>query len=228
MNLIDGVLRPGGLKLTKRIVDFSCFEPDEEILDLGCGVGTTVEFLTDIIGIEAVGVDLSEEAIEKGKQRNPNLQLIKGTGNNLPFADAAVGGVLAECTLSVMDYSDRVLAEINRILPIGGKLAMTDLYFREQIIENTIVCQENGPGCMKGAKSREELADLLENSGFRLILWEDHSESLKDFAIRYIMKYGSLDDFWKCTNTGNDQGTHKEMKKAIGYFLLVAQKIRNM
>jgi arsenite methyltransferase len=229
LNLIDGVLRPGGLKLTRRIVDFCCFESDETILDLGCGIGTTVEFLTDAFGINTVGVDLSEEAIEKGKQSNPKLQLIRASGENLPFADAAVNGVVTECSLSVMGYDGRVLTEINRILPLGGKLAITDLYFRSGYIENTTVYQENGQSCVKGAKSREELTVILETSGFRLMLWEDHSQSLKDFAIRYIMEYGSLDDFWKCTNTSLDQETNnKAMKKAVGYFLLVAQKTKNI
>lgn len=224
MKLLDGVLRPGGLKMTERLLGYCNFKAGDKVVDLGCGVGTTVDYLVNFYGLDARGVDLSEAAVEMGKKRFPGIKLIEASAEYLPFADSSLDGVFAECSLSVMQYSNRVLAETNRVLVNGGILAISDLYIRDE--KNTIPAwHTKETNCLTGAKSYTELTKILTENGFNILVWEEHSEYLKEFIVRYIMEYGSLEDFWPCNSKGsNDEKNAQVKKSSVGYFLLVAEK----
>jgi len=148
-------LRPGGLILTKRIVDYCTFVQGAKVVDVGCGAGFTVEYLRDLCSLDAVGVDLSETLLKQGKERVPDLPLLRAAGEKLPFADGSVAGVLAECSLSVVEDIGMVLAECSRILAPGGKLAITDLYIRDA---GSILLTGSRPGggCVCGVMTYDE------------------------------------------------------------------------
>ncbi|HWR09025.1 DVU_1556 family methyltransferase [Sporomusa sp.] len=197
---------PGGLTLTKRVVDYAAFLPGAKVVDVGCGTGITVEYLCTVCRLQAVGVDLAESRLEQGRVRMSGLPLIQASGESLPFDDASMDGVLAECSLSVMQDSDRVLQEIHRILVGGGKLAITDLYVRNTAAD-----------CLAGTISCKELRQRLEEIGFHITIWEDQSAYLREFVACFLMEYGSMDALWQCTSQGKNT-------KQMGYFLLVAEK----
>jgi len=52
----DHLLRPGGLELTARAVDFAGLGAGAAVLDLGCGSGDSVRYLRTL-GIDAIGID---------------------------------------------------------------------------------------------------------------------------------------------------------------------------
>lgn len=194
---------PGGFKLTKQLLDYCSFSPAAKVLDVGCGIGTTVGYLQDVLGLQAIGVDLSEIRLAQGRKKSSSgLSLIQAAGENLPFADASFDGVIAECSLSVMQDIYTVLTEIYRVLTPGGKLAITDVYLPDS--DSTA-----------GYLNNSQLKTILEKNGFASIIWEDQSAFLREFVARYIMEHGSVEELWQCVPTG---------KKKLGYFLLVAEK----
>ena len=125
-----GVMRPGGLALTARAVDYCAFATGTDLVDVGCGTGITVEFLRGTYGLNAIGIDPSAPILERGRQRNPDLPLLEGSGEQLPFSAGTMDGIVVECALSVMADKQKALAECNRILVPGGRLIVTDLYAR--------------------------------------------------------------------------------------------------
>jgi ubiquinone/menaquinone biosynthesis C-methylase UbiE len=193
---------PGGVTLTKRIIDYCSFISGAKVLDVGCGTGTTVGYLQDVRRLQSIGVDLSEIRLEKGRKCSPGLALIQAPGENLPFADASFDGVIAECSLSVMQDTGRVLTEISRVLAPGGKLAITDVY---------LPASDSTAGYL----NKIELKKMLEKVGFTSVIWEDQSVFLREFVARYIMEHGSVEELWQCVPIP---------KKKLGYFLLVAEK----
>lgn len=192
---------PGGLALTKQLLAACSFQPGTKVLDIGCGRGTTVEYLQEVCQVHAVGIDVSEERLAQGRDRNLSLQLIQAAAENLPFPDATFDGVIAECSLSVMVDARAVLAEIRRVLVLGGTLGVTDVY-------------KKTTGGLPGADG-EEWKELAKCSGFALRSWEDCSSALREFVACYIMEYGSTE--------GLCQWGKKEKGK-LGYFLLVAEQ----
>lgn len=117
---------PGGLQLTRRLVNYCAFLPHSRVLDVGCGTGTTVSYLHEVCALKAIGIDISKERLAQGKQASPSLPLMQAAACCLPFAANSFDGALAECSLSVMQEQTAVLTELTRILAPGGKLAIRD------------------------------------------------------------------------------------------------------
>lgn len=222
----DGVLRPGGLSLTKQMIDACAFNHKAKVVDVGCGTGITVQYLRDAYGLTASGVDISAARLQQGRARIAGLRLIRAAGEALPFANDSLDGVLMECSLSVMQNADRVLAEVGRVLSPGGKLGITDLYFR------TAGKGDSPPGgaprinAKAGILKCDELTKLLATRGFDIIVWQDRTDSLKEFVARFIMEDGSAEELCQCLalrQTGQ-QLSLQALKKELGYFLLLAEK----
>lgn len=219
-------IRPGGFTLTDRALALCAFPPGARLLDVGCGVGATVEYLIDNHNLAAVGVDPSPLLLECGRQRRPDLPLFEAAGENLPFADREMDGILAECTLSVMENPDLALMEFQRVLKSGGLLVVTDVYARnpERVADLRRLPLAS---CLTGALPGEEIVEKVRLKGFTVVLWEDHSELLAELAARLIMANGSLDAFWGKSACGTMDG--REIQETIkksrpGYFLLIASK----
>jgi len=212
-NMSEGV-RPGGLMLTQRLVDYCDFEHGAIVLDIGCGTGTTVQYLRDIRGVCAVGVDLSAVLLAQGKERTADLQLIQSPGEHVPFVDNSIDGVLAECSLSVMLNTSKVLTEINRILIPGGKLGITDLYAYD-LEFNFSTC--NTAGIM----TYNEISQVVLDNGFKIIVFEDQSKFLREFVAGFIMAHGSTEKLWECVGIKTDN----QKIPILGYYLLVAEKV---
>lgn len=69
---------------------------EAQVLDVGCGDGYGTYKLSSA-GYKAVGVDLSEVMIQKGKERGegPNLSFIKGDLSALPFENEQFESIMA-------------------------------------------------------------------------------------------------------------------------------------
>ena len=202
-------IRPGGLALTDRALDFCRFPAGARLLDVGCGAGATVEHLRSRHGFDASGVDLSRVLLAEGLGRNPALALAEGAAEALPFAAETRDGVLCECVLSLLQEPQVALAEFRRVLRPGGYLILSDLYSRDAT--TGIAAQ----GCGRGELTRGELAGLLSENGFATLMWEDHTHLLRELAARLILTSGSLEGLG-CTTTRAGQRP--------GYYLLVARK----
>jgi len=55
----------GGLKATRELIELCHTNKDKYVLDVGCGVGITACNIAKRYSCEVIGVDISEEMIEK-------------------------------------------------------------------------------------------------------------------------------------------------------------------
>ncbi len=207
-SLRDGAgepLRPGGLALTRELIDRAGFRAGETVADIGCGLGASTRLLLDR-GVAAIGVDLVVPS--DGGARGEAPPLVVADAARLPFADDSLDGVLSECSLSLTADRERTLAEWFRKLRRGGRLALSDVYRR------------TGGGAGRIA-TREALCADVAAAGFRLEQFEDRSEALKSWAARFIFQFGSFDPLWG-GDCARDQGSHG--KARLGYALLIAVK----
>jgi arsenite methyltransferase len=226
--LADEPIRPGGLALTTRAVALAGWPPGARVLDLGCGSGAALGYLRGQVGFGACGIDPSAVLLDKGLCRDADLPVIRARGEALPFAAASLDGVLAECSLSLAADVDQVLKECSRVIKDGVFLLIHDVYARKP---GAMASLGNLPirCCLAGAVSQEEWVERLAAHGFRIKLWEDHTHALKEFAVRLIFTYGSLEALWCRSGDLVRQGQAREIHNAViqsspGYFLLMAQK----
>lgn len=205
-------LRPGGNELTWRAITTGQWRTGDLVLDLGCGQGYGLSQLRQR-GIRAIGIDPAA---------TPSVRpVVTGRGEHLPFMASTFDGVLAECSLSLMDDPHAALAEIHRVLKPGGCLVATDLFARNQVEPSP--CRA---GCMWGVVDQLELMRRLDRAGLRQTLWEDHSAALKQLTARILFEFGSLEPLWGCCGSARNEDDMANTLRRLrpGYFLLAARK----
>ena len=218
---MSGACRPGGLALTDRMLAACAFPPGARVLDLGCGAGTSVAHLRRR-GLEAWGLDRDRAALRGlgpfapgGEAGSPGVpaapagSVVCARGERLPFATGALDGVLMECSLSVADAPDRVLAQCRRALRPGGRLALADLYARGP----------EAPQASIRLETRGALALRLEAHGFQVQRFEDCTRLLQAFFCQLILDPGAGGGR---ALAGSDPAALRAAK--AGYCLLVARR----
>lgn len=221
-------LRPGGFDLTQKAVAFCELDTTKKVLDVGCGMGATIEYLHRVFGINAMGIDPSDSLLSIAQEKNPWATLIKAQGEDLRFDDHSFDCLFAECTLSLMNDLSTVLHEAYRVLRLGGWFVITDVYAQNPSEIGNL--EEFGiRSCMRGLHDLSALQTYLESIGFRVALLEDCSEYLKSLMMQIIFEHGSMEQFWRKTTEQGDSASCCFFSNAIkrckpGYFILIAQK----
>lgn len=224
--VLGETLRPGGFELTDKAVKICGFHEGSRILDIGCGRGSTVEHLERDFLLDACGIDPSQTLLRQGKDKNPGLKIQEGRGEDIPFENGVMDGVFAECTLSLMEDLDKTINEAFRVLKEKGFFVITDVYARnpEYI---SLLEDYNFRSCMRGLHDIEKLKDKLKNNGFKIILFEDCTDLLKQLMVKIIFSYGSMNIFWSkaasCSG-GCIQFQEALAKCRVGYFLMITKK----
>jgi SAM-dependent methyltransferase len=213
------LLRPGGLGLTALAIELARLHAGASVLDLGCGRGESVAYLRTL-GFAALGVD-RRQPLESGSY---DAFQIVAAAEELPLPNACMDGILAECSLSLVADLDRTLSECARVLKIGGRLMVSDVYAREP--QHIFALRTVPDGCASSIFVQEELEERLALHGFEVETWQDHSRALRESAARYIFEHGSLNGMWS-SRSGSDaceiQGALRDAH--AGYFLLIARRI---
>jgi arsenite methyltransferase len=219
-------LRPGGFKLTDISVDFCKFLSKDDVLDIGCGRGNTVEYLQKKYSLNSFGIDPSKVLLSDGKNSNPKLKIQEGRGEAIPFKDESMSGVLAECTLSLMTDLKKTIQESARVLRKEGWFIISDVYAKNpQYLDLMQGFSFNS--CMRGLHDIEKLKTKLKNCGFEIVLFKDYSDLLKELMVSIVFTYGSMNVFWsKATSCSTNCSQFQQVlsKCKVGYFLLIAKR----
>ena len=95
-------------------------------LDFGCHDGAFLNSLNDKGIGRLVGVDVSEEAVRKGRQRFPELEIIKISDTPvLPFEDGVFSSASILDVLEHLCEQAELLRELRRVLADKGRLIVT-------------------------------------------------------------------------------------------------------
>ena len=223
--LLGGTLRPGGFDLTEKGIEFCQWTKADRLLDLGCGQGATVAYLSEKHGLKAVGIDPSRVLLEIARENNPDREFHLGRGESIPFEDASFQGVLSECTLSLMDDLKTTLKEVHRVLEKQGCFFITDVYARRPEYLHLLEPYAFS-SCMRGLYDIRQMETDLENCGFEIMLMEDHSDLMKQLLVKTIFEHGSMNAFWQKT-TGSCTADFQEQLKRCkpGYYMMIAGKV---
>jgi arsenite methyltransferase len=225
LEVAGDTIRPGGLALTDRALEFCALSIGARLLDVGCGPAASIEHLRVKHQLNTVGLDPSRQLLQAGRQRNSTLPLLQAYGQCLPIADKQLDAILAECSLSVVEEIDRALAEFWRVLRSRGYLILSDIYARNS---TGVAALQQLPidSCLCGARPQSEIIDRVEKHGFKIKLWEDHARVLNQFAAQLIWSNGSLQQFWcRATSPAAALSVQAAIAQAKpSYYLLIAEK----
>ncbi|MBI5644486.1 methyltransferase domain-containing protein [Candidatus Kaiserbacteria bacterium] len=86
------------------------------ILEVGANIGSQLEFLRQMGFSDLTGVEINDFAISEAKRIHPQVNVIKGSGFELPFRDASYDLVFTSGVLIHISPDDiqRIIAEMHR------------------------------------------------------------------------------------------------------------------
>ena len=155
----------------KALLDFIPHNPEQSILDLGCGTGTLTAQLSDLAG-RVIGIDSSQSMIEKAKQQFPHIVFQAGNALNLPFEQEfdvifsnAVFHWIADHNLLLKNICRSLKAEGSLICEFGakGNIATIEKAFSQTIKELGLNYQTKFNFTTVNA-----FTSLLEKNGFTI------------------------------------------------------------
>lgn len=95
-----------------------------KILDLGCGEGTRLSLLAGNKSGRAVGVDISNKAIDLAKKSYPKIKFIKADLEKIPLDEGSFDLVYSAYVLEHLTSPTKVVLEAIRLIEQGGFLIL--------------------------------------------------------------------------------------------------------
>ena len=91
---------PGGIALTKILLERENLNSSTKVLDLGCGTGQTSSFIKTNYDSDVAAIDIHPEMIEKAHNRfyseKQKINLVQSNAENLPFEHNTFDFIIAE------------------------------------------------------------------------------------------------------------------------------------
>jgi arsenite methyltransferase len=173
-------------------------KPGEVVLDLGSGGGIDVLLSARRVGPagKAYGLDMTDEMLalandNRRKAGVENVEFLKGEIEHIPLPDNSVDVIISNCVINLSADKSRVLREAFRVLKPGGRLAVSDVVTRGEILPEIRQSVLLWVGCVAGALDENDYRAKLAAAGFeqvdveptRIYRAEDAREFLVDKGI---------------------------------------------
>ncbi|MFJ7832311.1 class I SAM-dependent methyltransferase [Peribacillus sp. NPDC097284] len=121
---------PGGFELTKSILKNEDIHKNDKILEAGCGLGQTSQYLAETYGCQVYAMDNHPEMVNKTTKRLQQVQLpvnvFMGSIEKMPFPKYFFDFIIAESSTSFTTIQ-KSIREYYRVLKPGGTLISIDM-----------------------------------------------------------------------------------------------------
>ena len=184
--ILGDSFHPGGIDLTKRLINSLNIRNGDRVLDVACGMGTTTLLVDEQFESYVTGVDFSEHNIQRAQEiassKNATVEFKIGDAANLPMDDASVDHLICECAVSTFADQPLAVGDFYRVLKSGGSLAISDMVLNGKLPSKmeTLLAPWT---CLASAKSAAGYQRLLLDAGFVVTSYSDESQSLLDLVL---------------------------------------------
>lgn len=144
------------------------------VLDIGCGDGRWLSYLSKQGAIKCYGIDNSSAMIRKAKQTYfDNIFFMQGDMQNLPYSNKSFDFILSTFSLMYFDNQnlEKIASEINRTLKRSGSfIVSTNLMHGEIALTNQPIPLELGLGEHKFNVNNLYQSEEMYNSSFSCLI----------------------------------------------------------
>ena len=138
----------------------------------------------------AIGVDLSEEMLEKARRTVPpflaNVRLVRSGLAPLDLADATADVVISNCTINHAPDKVAVFREIHRVLRPGGRFVVSDVIAEAELPLAVREDPAAWAACYGGAIPEAEYVAAVRRAGFDVLEVLERSEPYDKGGVRVL------------------------------------------
>jgi ubiquinone/menaquinone biosynthesis C-methylase UbiE len=122
---------PGADDVRARSYQQMRIESGTAVLDAGCGIGTAVRELANLVGPKgsASGIDISDTMITEARARaagRANVDFCTGNICDLPYPDQSFNAVRTERVMLYLPNREKAVSEMIRVTKLGGRVVISD------------------------------------------------------------------------------------------------------
>ncbi len=182
--------------LAEVFADFAEVTNFSSVLDVGCGPGSLTGVLADRLGVGSVSAcDPSSPFVQECASRHPDVEVVQGQAEAIPFEDDTFEGVLAQLVLHFVSDSALAARECRRVLRPGGTVAacMWESPDGMQMLRHFWdAAQTLDPRIGEAARSVRfgrpgEIAELMDDAGFI---------DIRETKLRVDSTYSDFAELW--------------------------------
>jgi ubiquinone/menaquinone biosynthesis C-methylase UbiE len=171
--LYDPLQRLLGIKSVHRqLVDQACIQPDQRILEIGCGTGNLMILIKRLHpDTEVVGIDPDPKALARAQRKAGrealSVQLDRGFAEELPYPDASFDRVLSALMFHHLgpEEKEKTLGEARRVLKPGGSLHLLD-FGGEQVRSDGFIARLHHRSERLRDNFGDRIPTLMREAGF--------------------------------------------------------------
>lgn len=239
--LLGSSYHPGGLRLSRQLLDVLGLHPGHRVADVASGIGTTALLAVREYDAVVDGVDLSaanvaratEAAVAAGVADRCRFQ--HGDAEALPLSDGRYDAVVCECALCTFPDKTSAVAELARVLRPGGRVGITDVTAHRDRLPVELTGLDAWVACVADARPAEEYEALLTAHGLRVERMARHDAAVD----RMVLQVAARIELLRMTQQARIEGLGLDVERArsvvsaaraavadgaLGYVLLVASK----
>jgi ubiquinone/menaquinone biosynthesis C-methylase UbiE len=157
-------------EITRQMVELMSVGQDDNVIDLGCGVGWATRVLAQRASRGVVlGVDLSDRMISQAcrEYRNPpNALFLVADAAALPCPGGFFNALLSVESIYYYPNLEGAFAEVHRVLRPAGKAFVLTNYYKENVYSHNWAKYIDIPIHLLGAA---DYSALLSKAGFRTV-----------------------------------------------------------
>ena len=136
------VLRPGGLVLTRRMIDALSISSEDRVVEFAPGMGATARMVLRRKPLQFWGVEREPAAAARLESVLPRgkAEIVEGQAEHSGLQDACASVVYGEAMLSMQtsQQKKRIFSEARRLLAPGGRYGIHELCFRPDAISEAM------------------------------------------------------------------------------------------
>lgn len=125
----------------------------KNILDLGCGEGTRLNFLSSK-GVHLTGIDISSKAINIAKKKFPGINFLNADLDNVPLKDESFDLIYSAYVLEHLSNPEKVISKAIRLLSSRGRLVL--------IAPNYGAPNRSSP-CFRGSRLKKLVVGIMKD-----------------------------------------------------------------
>ena len=132
---------PGGMELYRQIALLTDMTSENEVLDVACGKGVSLEYFVREFEVVGSGVDIDASLVEQAEARSRDLGMAErlqfqiGRSDELPYRDEIFDVAVGEIGLASHCEPEKAVRELVRVTKPGGFVVLVQLVWKAPVEE---------------------------------------------------------------------------------------------